>query len=112
MTQIMTPNGIAYISNPTDAGNICRDFIGEDMARYVEENLVNVEQETIYAKEKVNSDLDAYEGEIEGYRNMLFEIQSIVENLMVDEWEKKNRVNTKNIYKKLEHIDNYIQKNL
>ena len=108
----MTPHGLAYINSPSDAGAVCRNFVSEDFARYIENNLTFIDREKLLAKEKAQTDAEAMEGEIEAYRNMLFEVQSVVEQLMVNEWEKKKKVSTKNIYEKLEWIDNYIQKNL
>ena len=112
MKSVMTPNGVEYVSTPEDAVELIYQFVGYDLAQYCAERMEEVDEDKLIAEMKAESDCVAAEGEVEYYRDMLFEIKSVIEQMMVEEFEQKKRINKEAIYDKLYHIVEDIQKNL
>lgn len=85
--------------------------MGDEVANYISEVVSEREEGSEYEAMKFNSDFSALEGEVEFYRDMLFEAKENVEQVM-SYIENKERINRDKIYLMLEKIDDKITKQL
>ena len=86
-----------------DLINIAYDKLGYEYSNELEQ-IVNFSTEAeIYAEKRFNSDMDAYEGQIEEYRDCMLEVMEIAEKLLNYTHESK-RFEKKKAIKELELI--------
>lgn len=111
MSQITTPDGVEYVCNSRDFADIIRKYISDDAAKLYTEETNAADYEAILADKKFNSDFNALEGEVEGYRDMLFEAKELIEKLLVYMDDSK-RLNRQYVYTELNKVWENIQRNL
>ena len=94
-----------------DVVDVVREEMGSEVADCISEVVSDREEGSEYEAMKFNSDFTAMEGEVELYRDMLFEVKSQIEQVMcyID---NKQRINRDKIYIMLEQMDDNITKQL
>ena len=112
MKSVMTPDGVEYISTPEDAVDLIYQYVGYDLAEYCAKRMEEVDETKLIAEMKAQSDCVAAEGEAEHYRDMLFDIKSVLELMLVREFENKKRLNKEEVYNSLQVIIDDITKEL
>ena len=88
----------AFILNSKDLVDIAYDKLGYEYSTKIEKIVQTQEENEIYATERLNIDLDSYEGQIEEYRDCMLEVQEILEKLE-ESIEDSKRLNKDNILK-------------
>lgn len=111
MSQITTPDGIEYIYEAKDFADVIRKYISDDAATLYLKQAEFADSEEILAEKKFNSDFSAMEGEVEAYRDMLFEAKELIEKLLVYMDDAK-RLNRQYVYTELNKVWTEIQRNL
>lgn len=83
---ITLPGGEIYLTdfNTRDICNVVSDFCGEDFAAGVQRKIEEMQGQADYETLKFNSDMEAYEAENEEFRDVLVQINDIL-----DEYEIK-----------------------
>ena len=109
MDSILTPDGSVYIRDiQKDFPELCRTYISDDAANYIDEVLSDVAFEHEMAEKKYLSDFDAMEVEVEEYRNELFDLKEQLENISY-EADQKPGLSKKQILEKIDGIWTYLQ---
>lgn len=71
----------AFILNPKDLIDIAYDKLGIEYSNEIEKVVNTQEENEIYARERLNTDLNSYEGQIEDYRDCMLEVIEIAEEI-------------------------------
>lgn len=81
MEVVNLPRGEKYITdfNVNDIVAVVADFCGEEFAAGVERTLEDLQDAADYETLKFNSDMEAYEGENETFRDTLMQIESLLQ---------------------------------
>ena len=109
---MQTKNGVTFTPfDITDVVDHIREDMGDEVANCISEVVSEREEGSEYEAMKFNSDFTALEGEVEFYRDMLFEVKENVEQIM-SYIDNKERINRDKIYLMLEKIDDKITKQL
>ena len=86
------------VMSKKDIIDIAYSKLGSEFSNLIT-NIVDTQEENeIYAMERLNTDLDSYEGQIEEYRDCMLEVQEILEKLEESIKDSK-RLNKDNILK-------------
>lgn len=110
MDTIMTPDGPTYIwDTQKDFTDLCRKYISESAALYIDEVLSDVRFEHEMAEKKYLSDFDALEVEVEEYRNELFDLKEQLEHISY-EADQKPGLSKKKILEKIDQMWSHLQK--
>lgn len=88
-----------FIYESTDFANILEDKLGIDHKNY----FLEINSKADYTKAKVNSDLTAYELELENNRDTIQDVLDIIENLYYEV--EKKRLDRTRILEKLNSIE-------
>ena len=97
MSVIQLLDGSQHIVfNPKDLIDIAYDKLGSEYSNEIEKVVQTQEENEIYARERLNTDLNSYEGQIEEYRDCMLEVQEILEKLE-ESIEDSKRLNRDNI---------------
>lgn len=93
MQTVQTPEGYKTILEDKDVLELVEKYISDDVAEYLAEKLGRKDEEELYAEMRFDSDLDAMEGEVENYQNMLQDVSEGLEQIMnyIDNVERINR---------------------
>ena len=86
----------AFILNSKDLVDVAYDKLGIEYSNEIEKVIHTQEENEIYAMERLNTDLDSYEGQIEEYRDSMLEVVEILEQLEIN-IEDSKKLNRNNI---------------
>ena len=101
MSVIQLLDGSQHIVfNSKDLIDIAYDKLGIEYSNLIENITETQEENEIYAKERLNTDLNSYEGQIEEYRDCMLEVQEILEKLE-ETIEESKRLNREEILKQI-----------
>lgn len=101
MSMIQLNDGTqAFILNPRDLVDIAYEKLGSEYSNEIEKVIHTQEENEIYARERFNTDLNSYEGQIEEYRDCMLEVQEILEKLE-ESIEDSKRLNRDEILKQI-----------
>ena len=82
-----TPEGKALIfdaEDHRDVENVLRKYCGDDLSSSITRELDELLEMADFNKAKINSDLTAYESELEEYHDMLMEMAEIARRFLDD----------------------------
>lgn len=96
-----------YYTDTEDFQNALNSFKIEGLSEYIQE----LESKADYNKQKINTDLDCYESQIEEYRNMLSDTMDELKTLR-DSINDSKRINKDKVIDTLERIEDSINANL
>lgn len=100
-------NNQYYYTDSEDFQNALNGFKIEGLSEYIQE----LESKADYNKQKINTDLDCYESQIEEYRNMLSDTMDELNTLITSIIDSK-RINKDSITNTLNRITKDINANL
>lgn len=86
------------IMSKKDIIDVAYNKLGSEFSNLITNMVDTQEENEIYARERLNTDLDSYEGQIEEYRDCMLEVQEILEKLE-ESIEDSKRLNRDNILK-------------
>lgn len=92
-----------------DAVDLIRDYISDELADYISARLVEFDETEYRNAQEFASDYHAIEGENEEYRNELFEIQSVLQQLSCD-LESGKKIPKSKVIERLDALTEHIQK--
>ena len=82
MAQIQLADGTqAFILNPKDLVDIAYNKLGSEYSNEIEQIVQTQSENEIYANERLNTDLNSYEGQLEEYRDCMLEVMEIAEEI-------------------------------
>jgi len=99
---VMSNNDISYIIGK---------YLGGEFESLVTETIIQNDANEIYAKEKLNSDLNSYEAGLESYHNIMQDTMEQLEELS-EYMEDAKRINKDTIYQKINDIIRKLNKEL
>lgn len=110
MDTVMTPDGVVTIwDSARDIADICGQYVGYSFAKYVYEVINDGDLEKEQARLRFNSDFNAMEQEVEGYRNELYDMKEELEQLM-NEVDDKPGMSKKKVMERVELLWQHLQK--
>lgn len=85
------------INNKDDLVEVIKEELSPELSNIVNSIVSGAEQEEIYAKLRINSDLDSYESDLENYQNAVNEALRL-SDVIIEHLETSSRINRNKIY--------------
>lgn len=98
-----TPNGSIVISDKNDVVDIVRHYIGDELAEYIEQNIVAYDTEKERTEMKFNSDYTSIQMQNEEYHTCMVDAESAL-NTVINELAEGGRMNKVKLLQKLKDI--------
>lgn len=100
---IDTPDGSVTITNRYDVVDIVRHHIGDEVATYIEQNMVAYDKEKERTEMEFNSDYLSIQGTNEEYHDCIVEAESALGEI-INELSEGGRMNKVKLLQKLKDI--------
>jgi len=109
MIQIQTKDQKHFmILEDKDAVEIISEYISDELAEYISDRLVTFDEVEYRNAQEFASDFHAIEMENEEFRNELYDVKEILENLSYD-LESGKRMSKKAVVEKLDKLTEHLQ---
>ena len=97
-----------FIMHDKDAVDLVREYISDELADYISDKLVEFDEVEYRNAQEFASDFHAIEMENEEFRNELYDVKEILENLSYD-LESGKRMSKKAVTEKLDKLAEHLQ---
>lgn len=113
INQVITLNddSTATIFGLKDILDLVEFALGPELAELLNDIFQHCEANEIYVKEKLQTDLDAYESQLDHYHSMLLELVEVI-NEICNQMLSGKRINKQNVADILKSLSNQILQNI
>lgn len=113
LNQVITLNNDSTVTimNLQDICDLVECALGSELAELLNSIFLQCEANEMYAKERLQTDLDAYESQLDLYHDMLLEVSEVLSE-MSNQMLSEKRINKNNLADILKSLSNKISLNL